>query len=224
MFENLRNAFREAVDNFNRELNRDQVPEAVDRLLRAMRDEVTEAKTRLHDLETGIERARQEAKREAREVETCRRRESMAREIGDEETARIAVEYAEKHEKRQTVLEGKARALEEELRVRRAEIEEMLDKIREAREQRDALSATAGRASAHESIRESRDLFEELDRMAEKIEDDDHRRAAAEDILRDMDPESRDRDDLHIDPDEPVRRPLDVDRRLEELKRRMGEE
>lgn len=221
MFENLRNAFREAVDNFNRELNRDRIPEAVDRLLQAMRDEVTEAKTRLHDLETGIERARLEAQREARDVETCRRRESMARDIGDEETARIAAEYAEKHDERRTVLEGKARALEEELRVRRAEIEEMLEKIREAREQREALSATAGRASARESIRESRDLFEEMDRMAEKMQDDDARREAADDILRDLD---RDLDDLHIDLDEPVRRPLDVDRRLEELKRRMGEE
>ena len=34
MFENLRNAFREAVENFNKELSRDQVPETVDKLLK----------------------------------------------------------------------------------------------------------------------------------------------------------------------------------------------
>ena len=44
MFENLRNAFREAVENFNKELNRDEVPDVVDGLLRQMHEEVTDAK------------------------------------------------------------------------------------------------------------------------------------------------------------------------------------
>ena len=222
MFENLRDAFREAIENFNRELNRDRVPEAVDRLLAGMRDEVTEAKTRLRDLEEGIERARAEAEREGREVATCERREAMAREIGDEETARIAAEYREKHARRKEVLEKKAAALEEELIVRRGEIEEMLDKIREARKQRDSLAATAGRASARDSIEGSRDLFDELDRMAEKIVDDDERRRAADDILRDLDSDGG--PDLHLDmDDEPSGPDVDFDARLEELKRRMEE-
>ncbi|MGD2067091.1 MAG: hypothetical protein PVI57_00295 [Gemmatimonadota bacterium] len=222
MFENLRNAFREAVENFNRELDRDRVPEAIDKLLRDMREEVTEAKTRLHDLEKGIERARAEAARESKEIATCERRERMARDIGDEETARVAAEYGEKHSKRKEVLEKKAKALEDELRVRRAEIEEMLEKIKEARKNRDALAATAGRASAHESIRGTQDLFEELDRMAEHITEDDERRKAAEDVLRDLggDPDS----DLHLDMDAPAGPTVDVDARLAELKRRMGEE
>ena len=221
MFENLRRAFREAVDNFNRELNRDAVPEAVDDLLRAMRDEVTEAKTRLRDLEDGIERARGEARREAREIATCERREEMARKIGDEETAAIAAEYREKHARRRDVLEKKAAALEEELRVRKAEIEEMLDKIRDARKQRDALTATAGRASARESIGGASELFEELDRMAEKISDEDERQKAADEILRDLD---REASDLHLDMDAAPEPDVDYDARLEELKRRMGDD
>jgi phage shock protein A len=220
MFENLRNAFREAVDNFNKELNRDAVPEAIDGLLKGMRDEVTDAKTRLHDLEEGIRRARAEAEREGRELETCRRRETMAEKIGDDETAQIAREYGEKHARRKEVLEKKAAALEEELRIRRAEIEEMLDKIREAQKNRDTLAATAGRASARESIRGTEDLFDELDRMAERISGDDERRKAADEILRDLD---SDESDLHLDLDDPYRPPPDVDSRLEELKRRMGE-
>jgi len=79
--------------------------------------------------------------------------------------------------------EKKAAAPEGELEVRKAEIEEMLDKIREAQKQREALGATAGRADARESIRGAEDLFDELDRMAEKIEDDDRRREAAEDLF-----------------------------------------
>lgn len=220
MFENLRSAFREAVDNFNRELGRDDVPEAVSKLLSAMRDEVTEAKTRLRDLEEGIERARAEAAREARDIETCDRREAMALKIGDEETARVAAEYREKHTARKNVLEKKAAALEEELRIRRAEIEEMLDKIREAQKDRDALAATSGRASARDSIRGAGDLFDELDRMAEKITDDDERRKAAEDVLRDLDSPGS---ELHLDMDPEPPREVDYDSRLEELKRRMEE-
>ena len=48
MFENLRNAFREALDNFNKELNRDDVPDVVDGLLRQMHEEATDAKAQLH--------------------------------------------------------------------------------------------------------------------------------------------------------------------------------
>ena len=50
MFEDLRNAFREAVQNFKDELDRDSVPETVDRLLKGMIDEVTQARARLKSL------------------------------------------------------------------------------------------------------------------------------------------------------------------------------
>jgi len=112
----------------------------------------------------------------------------------------------------------KAAALEGELEVRKAEIEEMLDKIREAQKQREALGATAGRADARESIRGAEDLFDELDRMAEKIEDDDRRREAAEDLFDEVELGGED-----YGPDRSAGAP-DVDERLAELKRRMGKE
>ena len=220
MFDNLRAAFREAVDNFKDEVSRDEVPETVDRLLKGMIDEVTDAKTLLRDLEQGIERALAEAAREKREEEKCQRREGMARQIGDEETAKVAVEFAEKHRTRREVLEGKAVALKKELELRKDEIEEMLDKIREARKQRDALAATSGRSGARESIRGAGDLFDELDRMAEQMGDSDTRDRALGDQSRDFGSDPG----LHIDPDAPSYRTIDVDQRLEELKRRMDEE
>jgi len=220
MFENLRNAFREAIDNFQRELNRDDVPEAVDRLLVSMRNEATEAKTRLHDLENAVARAREEATQESDEAATCRRRESMARDIGDEETAEVAAEYARRHEERADVLRRKAAALEEELEQRRAEIEQMIEKIREAQKNRGALAAKLGRSSARESIRESTDLFDELDRMAEKIQSDGQRRRAEADLDFDLSGGS----DYTIDLDAPPPPEPDLDARLAELKRRMKEE
>ena len=216
MFENLRDAFREAIDNFNKELSRDQVPESVDRLLVGMRDEVADAKVRIGELEEQLERARRESARERTSAETARRREGMAREIDDSETADVAAEFAAKHEERVRLLEQKALALQEELAFRKREYEEMLAKFKEARAKREALAATAGRSGARESLGAANELFSELDRMAAKIGEEQAHAEAAE-AFGDL--------DLHIDLDAPPPRPeVDVDTRLEELKRRMGRE
>lgn len=212
MFEDLRRAFREALDNFQQELNRDRIPGSVDRLLSGMVDEVTEAKTRLAELESQIERTRSESAKEGEELATCLRRAALAREIDDEETARLAEEYGEKHRHRKEILDQKVEALLREAELRRSEVEEMLERVKEARARRDALAAQAGRTEARSTLDESDDLFAELDRMADKIGDSDARAEAARAV-----------DDLSIDLDEPVRRPdVDYDAALAELKRRMG--
>ncbi len=218
MFDNLRRAFKEAVDNFKDEIGRDEVPEAVDRLLGGMKQQAADAKVYLRGLEADLAAAEKAIGVESSEAATCRRRESMAQKIGDADTARVAREFAEKHERRIEVLRGKAAALREEIGVRRAEIEEMIEKIKEARAQRDSLSASTGRTQARESMGRADDLFAELDRMAEKIGDEQAAADAAEDLGRDLDP------DLTVDLDEPAPPRVDVDDRLEELKRRMGRE
>lgn len=216
MFENLRQAFREAVDNFKEELNRDEVPDVVDGLLRQMQEEVTDAKAQLFTLEEQIKKALQLAELEAKEVETCRRRETMAKRIGDGETAAVAAEFAEKHEKRKTIQERKALALREELEQRRAEVEDMLGKLKEARAKREALAATQGRAQARDAMGETDSLFAEMDRMAERIEGIDRRREAEEDLISAL-------EDLESPP--PPRGPTpeeEAEARLRELKKRMG--
>jgi len=216
MFENLRNAFREAIENFNKELDRDQVPGSVDRLLAGMREEVADAKVRVRELEDQIARADAEAAREKNEAATARRRGKMAAEIDDAETVRLAEQYAQRNDERQRVLEQKGAALRQELAIRQREIEEMLAQVKDAQSKRDSLAATTGRSGARESIRAADDLFAELDRMAEAIGDEDARARAAEDF-GDL--------DLDADPDlPPTPPPVDFDARLEELKRRMGEE
>ena len=69
MFENLRQAFKEAVDNFKDELNRDDVPEVVDGLLRQMQEEVTDAQAHAHTLEAQIKKALQLAELEEKGFE-----------------------------------------------------------------------------------------------------------------------------------------------------------
>ncbi len=217
MFENLRDAFREAIDNFRQELGRDEVPESVDRLLVGMRDEITDAKVRVRELEDLIARASAEVSREQKDLATARRRGKMAQDIGDAETVEIAAQYASKREERVRILEQKATALREELAHRRKEVDEMVEKFKVAKSKRDSLAATAGRSGARESIGAADDLFSELDRMAEKIGETDARAQAAE-AFDDIDLDGLD-DDYTPPPPE-----VDFDARLEELKRRMGRE
>ncbi|MGD2044847.1 MAG: hypothetical protein PVJ80_01140 [Gemmatimonadota bacterium] len=222
MFEELRSAFREALDNFNKELKREHVPGTVDRLLVGMRDEIVDEKAEVSGLEQQLEKTLGQIQQETENAHTCRRREEMARKIDDEETATLAARHAEKHEGHLTLLQKKAEAMREELEFRRRTVQEMVAKFEEARGKRDALSATAGRSSARESFTEADDLFGELDRMAEKIEGEGSRAEAAEilDSL-DLDGDSEYHIDLEAEIEEEEE--LDVDAALAELKRRMGE-
>ena len=217
MFDNLRDAFREAIDNFRHELSRDEVPETVDRLLVGMRDEVADAKVRIRELEDQITRAKAEAEKEKAHAATALRRGKMAGEIGDAETAELAAQYVLKHEERHAVLEQKLEALTQELAHRTKEVDDMMVKFKEAKAKRDSLAATLGRSDARGSISAADDLFSELDRMAEKIGDEDARAKAAESF-----------DDLDLsggsDYDPPPAEEIDFDARLRELKRRMGKE
>ena len=91
MFEDLRRAFREALDNFQNELGRDRVPGSVDRLLAGMVREVTETKARAAELESQLERTRVESSREADELATCQRREALALMAGSVAAGLLAV-------------------------------------------------------------------------------------------------------------------------------------
>jgi phage shock protein A len=216
MFENLRQAFREAVDNFRTELRRDQVPEAADRLLRAMQVELVNARAELDRLTEDVEKAREEAKREEEEARTCLRREEMARGIGDQATVEVARRYAARHLKRKDVLEEKARVLAREVEVQRREVEDMTSRLKEARLQRESLAASAGRSDARNRLQEADELFEEMDRMADRIRDLEGRADAAREI-----------DELDLDRSSPAAPPPtaeEIDARLEELKKRMNQD
>lgn len=214
MFDNLRRAFHEAVDNLQRELDRDAVPEAVDRLLRGMQREAVEARAALEASKEQLARARKRSGEEARNAEICERREVLAREIGDTDTAGVAARYAERHAGRSRVLADKASAIEAEIRLQEAEYAEMLAQIGKARANRDKLAASAGRTRARESIGDADDLFGELDRMAGRIGDTEAAAGAEEELSAD----AREFDEALG----ASRREAVADARLEELKRRMG--
>lgn len=215
VFEDLRQAFRQAVENFKEELNRDQVTDAVDGLLRRMSREVVDARAYLHRLEEDMRDAIDRGKAEAKNASTCRRREELAKEIGDSETAQIAREFAERHERRASVLERRASALGEEIALRKTEIIEMEKRLKEAGRQREGLRSRVGTTRARETLG-SDDLFAELDRLAERIDDEGRYAGATEEIDEIFADEG-----AADDPGATSPSVADLERRLEELKRQM---
>jgi phage shock protein A len=221
MFEDLRDAFREALDNFNKELKRDQVPETVDQLLAGMTGELADELALIRGLEADLEKTVASSAREKDAGATNRRREQMARNIGDEETAALAAQHAARNESHHLVLEKKAEAIREEIAFRKKSFDEMNTQLAEAKEKRGSLGASAGRTGARRVISEADDLFAELDRMADKMEGGRAHAEAAEELddLALGGPSEVDFEEIESPP---PREELDVDAALAELKRRMG--
>ena len=221
MFENLRDAFLEAIANFKEELAREEVPGTVDRLFLGMKNELAEARAHLASLEKQIEQTRVQVARDEKEEATCRRRGEMARKVDDEETARIAFEYATRYERRREVLERKVVALDDERVIRAADLKEMADRLRAAQNKRDTLATAADSRDSDEATRAADDLFEERDRMAGEM----NTSARGPWRSQTMDDLDREYKDLRVDPwAPPPESEIDPDAALEDLKRKMGRE
>ena len=132
MFDDLRAHFRKAVENFNEELNRDELTDKADDLISAMKNGVTEATSHINALELQISKARDQITEEGRAAKTCYRRAEMAHRIGDTETTAVATQYAQKHEEHARVLNDKIDALNAELLFLKEDVEEMVGKVKEA--------------------------------------------------------------------------------------------
>jgi hypothetical protein len=123
MFENFKHAWRQAVDNFWRELEADEP--AGDARARAAYREVAVARKQIERLDREIGDCRRGREHEREQARVCARRERMARDIDDQETARIAAEYRVRHEERAAVLARKLDALRAEHRLCRRDLAEM---------------------------------------------------------------------------------------------------
>ncbi|MEO5509873.1 MAG: hypothetical protein ABIV28_02095 [Longimicrobiales bacterium] len=122
MFDDWKNAWRVAVENFEREVRADGSADQG----RGMRRQLATARGALTRLEAEIERAAAEAVAEREAEQVCIRRQTMACDIDDQETVRIAEEYAVRHAERASIYERKTEVLrdERELLVRDIEVME----------------------------------------------------------------------------------------------------
>jgi len=122
MFEDWKRAWREAVANFQHELAEEDgtIPQQD-----TLRRELAAARHALTRLEAEIATARKGAAAERESEQVCRRREGMAASIGDTETVRVAVQYAERHAERASVLERKVEVLVAERLLLQRDLEGM---------------------------------------------------------------------------------------------------
>jgi hypothetical protein len=123
MFETFRNAWRQAVDNFWHEVQSDESSENA--RTRSMYTQVGAARNELGRLEREIADCRRAEEHERSEAQVCARRERLARDIGDEETARVAAEFRQRHEERAAVLARKLEVLVAERTLCRRDLDEM---------------------------------------------------------------------------------------------------
>lgn len=123
MFEDWKRAWREAVANFQHELHAEE--DGTTPQPDALRRELATARGALTRLDAEIANTRRHAAAERDSEQVCRRREAMAAQIGDEETVRVAVEYAARHAERAGVLERKVEVLEAERALLQRDLEAM---------------------------------------------------------------------------------------------------
>ncbi|MBW3553338.1 MAG: hypothetical protein KY466_07510 [Gemmatimonadetes bacterium] len=162
LFDEFRRAWRDAVENFWREVRADE-----EGALGAVYREVRRARVQLDRLDAEIGETRRRLTEEREQVSVCRRRARLAANIGDVETARVASEYAERHRERAEVLERKAEALEAERGLCRRDLDEMERALRPGRS-----------ANPHQTLDDlDRDPAEDAFRTLEQTSRD---RAAAE--------------------------------------------
>jgi hypothetical protein len=130
MIDDWKRAWRQAVENFQREVHEDThgAPPRV----RAMERELVSAAGALSRLDEEIRHTRRTVDAELHEEQVCRRREGLARNVSDEETARIAAEYAARHAERAAVLTRKLAVLEEERGLLARDLESMRGLIAQA--------------------------------------------------------------------------------------------
>lgn len=212
MFNRIRQVFRESVDALAKELSVREPEDQVAELLTSMRKEMVAARAAIPGYEEAVERTRTEVERERSELEKCERRQAMAERIGDDETARIASEYAARHREKLEILEVKQRNAAAELEMRRREVAEMMRRYKEADANRFGLVAQLRAQAAARRMDGSSggaaDAFDDFARMEERVEDN----ASYADALEEM------------SEDAPPPPPgSSVDDRLAELKRRMSD-
>lgn len=128
MLDELRNAWHEAVRNFRRELSADDhegADQTAAREDRGVRATIQAAERELRRLEDELRNARRHLEEERVAAERCYRRESLARSIGDTETAELGARFGARHAEKAVLLERKADVLGAELEMREREMDEM---------------------------------------------------------------------------------------------------
>jgi hypothetical protein len=158
-----------------------------------MKDTLVQARVGLDDLRAGLETTKKRLVVEQGELETVQRRKKLAEGISDAETVGIAAKYEAMHLERVDVVRRKVSAQEDELAIAERDVAQMTAELKAV------VGGTDSRATSA------------LDAAAREVPDPAAETSALRDEI-DALGRTRNRND----------READADRRLDELKRRMG--
>jgi len=185
-FEGFRRSFEDL-------LNRATRPEERRVVAARMKETLVQARMGLDDLRAGLEKSRKRLAVEERELETVKRRKTLAEGIKDRETVDIATKYEEMHAQRVDVTRRKIEAQGAELALAERDVGEMTAQLKAVMSGSDTghgPSAAIDPGMETGEQPEAAELRSEIDSLGRA-------RAAAD-------------------------READAARRLDELKRRMG--
>jgi hypothetical protein len=187
VFDGFRRSFDELLSRATR-------PEERRLVASRMKDTLVQAKMGLEDMRDGLAKARERLVAEERELETVRRRKTLAEGIKDQQTVDVATKYEQMHTERVEVLKQKVAAQEAELSLAERDVASMSAELKavlagtDPRGAAPALDASAGEeGDGSEGASTLRDEIDSLGRARARAERED-----------------------------------DAARRLDELKRRMG--
>lgn len=160
-----------------------------------MKGTLVQARLGVDDLRDALEKTRRRLAAEQRELETIRRRKQLAQGINDAETVTIAGKFEAAHDEKVRILADKLAVQEREVALAERELDEMKADLRRAM----AAGPTAGPTVGSTGAAPLDDPLAGADesRTAEEIDSLARQRARTE-------------------------RDADAERRLEELKRKMG--
>jgi hypothetical protein len=174
-------------------MSRATPPEERRAIVSRMRDTLVQARVGLGEMRDGLAKSRARLAAEERELETVLRRKQLAEGIGDTETVAVAARYEAIHRERADVARRKVEAQEAELALAEREVGTMTAELKAA-----VSGASIGSsASPSAGVGDGAGLDSADERLSGESDSLGRERARAE-------------------------RTADADRKLEELKRRMG--
>ena len=118
VFDGFRRSFDELLSRATR-------PEERRLVASRMKDTLVQAKMGLEDMRDGLTKARERLAAEERELETVRRRRTLAEGIKDQQTVDLAAKYEQMHGERVEVLKQKVAAQEAELSLAERDVASM---------------------------------------------------------------------------------------------------
>ena len=190
--------FEQLRNSLDELLQRATRPEDRRLVMTRMKATLVQAKLGVDDLRDALEQSRRKLEREQAELLTVRRRKELAAGIQDQETVAVAERFERQHEEKARVLSEKIAIQARELELADRELEDMKAEMR-----RIMAGGGPGPAPAVGAAE-----TEAAEAAADPLAEDDAR------IQRELDSLVRERTRADRD--------ADADRRLEELKRKMG--